>query len=96
MNMTKIVLIVLVVAVLAGGGGYYLGMSGFGLSTASKTDTSSETVNPFATDSASTNPFDYENPFTNVKGISTEYVNPFDGLDQFDYRSPKTKGKIAY
>lgn len=94
--MTKIILIVLAVAVLSGGAGYYLGMTGSKSSSASKNTASSETVNPFATDSAATNPFGYENPFSDVKGISTQYVNPFDGLDQFNYRSPKTKGKIAY
>lgn len=92
--MTKIILIVLVVAVLSGGAGYYLGM--IGSKASSTANTTSETINPFATEGADTNPFGYSNPFSDVKGISTQYVNPFDGLDQFNYRSPKTKGKIAY
>lgn len=84
---TKTIIIVLVFSLISGGAGYYLGT----LSTPAKTTTkatssasSSATFNPFSStsSSASTNPFEsngtYTNPFSNVKGASTGYTNPFD------------------
>lgn len=91
----KVILLVIVFSLISGGAGYYLGSLSKSTSKvtqpittpaakASPAATPSAGFNPFvgATGSATTNPFEssYQNPFSNVKGAATGYVNPFDEL----------------
>lgn len=90
----KVVLLIVIFSLISGGAGYYLGSLSKPTPKATQSittpkaqaspnaATSSAGFNPFsgATGSATTNPFDssYQNPFSNVKGAATGYVNPFD------------------
>lgn len=89
----KVILLIVVFSLVSGGAGYYLGSlskptpkvtqsASTPAAKASPAATSSAGFNPFseATKSAATNPFEssYQNPFSNVKGATTGYVNPFD------------------